>query len=66
MSQRNHIPWVDFLSLSWSIRRETHSDSGFHIYELVILGRITIYPMEGKCWQSADEILPVDSLSISW
>jgi hypothetical protein len=27
----------------------------FLVNELVINGRITIYPMEGECWQSADE-----------
>jgi hypothetical protein len=27
----------------------------------LIPGIITIYPMEVECWQSADEILPVDS-----
>jgi hypothetical protein len=43
-----------------------NSYGGFHIYELVIPGGITIYPVEGECWQSADEILPVDSLSMSW
>jgi hypothetical protein len=31
---------------------------GFHVYELVIPGGITIYPVEGECWQSADKILP--------
>jgi hypothetical protein len=31
------------------------NSGGFLIYELVIPGRITIYPMEGECWQSADE-----------
>jgi hypothetical protein len=37
---------------------------GSLVYELVIPSIITI--MEGKCWQSGDEILPVDSLSMSW
>jgi hypothetical protein len=47
-------------------RKKKHSCGGFHVYELVIPGRITIYHVEGKCWLSADEILPVDSLSMSW
>jgi hypothetical protein len=42
------------------------SYGGFHVYELVIPGRITIYLVDGECWQSADEILPVDSSSTSW
>jgi hypothetical protein len=39
---------------------------GFGVYELVIPGGIGIYPVEGECWQSADENLPVDSSSMSW
>jgi hypothetical protein len=34
---------------------KTHSYSGFHVYELVIPERITIYPVEGECCQSTDE-----------
>jgi hypothetical protein len=36
--------------------RGRDSSSGFLVFELVIPGRITIYPVEGECWQSADEI----------
>jgi hypothetical protein len=45
--------------------RGRDSSGGFLVYELVIHGRITIYPVEGECWQSADEILPVDSSAMS-
>jgi hypothetical protein len=44
--------------------RKNHSSSEFLVYELVIPGRITIYPVE--CWQSADEILPLEYSSMSW
>jgi hypothetical protein len=42
-----------------------NSFGGFHAYELVIPGRITIYPVKGERWQSADEILSLDSSSMS-
>jgi hypothetical protein len=45
--------------------RIQNSYGGFYVYELVIPGGIPIYPVEGKCWQSADEILPVNSSSMS-
>jgi hypothetical protein len=44
--------------------RGQNSFGGFHVYELVIPGRITIYPVKGECWQSADKILLVDSSSM--
>jgi hypothetical protein len=46
--------------------RGRDSTGGFLVNKLVIPSRITIYPMEGECWQSADKILPVDSSSMSW
>jgi hypothetical protein len=62
------IPFLGWIYCPWTgnSRRKTHSYGGFHVYELVIPGRFTIYPVEGECWQSADEILPVDSSSLSW
>jgi hypothetical protein len=48
-----------------AVRRQD-SFGGFLVNKLVIPGRITIYPMEGKCWQCADKILPIDSSSMSW
>jgi hypothetical protein len=39
--------------------REQNFSGRFLVYELVIPGRITIYPVEGECWQLADEI-PLD------
>jgi hypothetical protein len=43
------------------------SSGGFLLVnKLVIPGKITIYPIEGECWQSADKILLVDSSSMSW
>jgi hypothetical protein len=45
--------------------RGRNSYSGFHVYELVIPCGITIYPVEGECWHSADKILLVDSSSMS-
>jgi hypothetical protein len=35
-----------------------YSSGIFLVNKLIILGRITIYPMEGECWQSADKNLP--------
>jgi hypothetical protein len=35
--------------------RGQNSSGGFLVFELVIPGRITISPVEGECWQSADE-----------
>jgi hypothetical protein len=35
--------------------RGRNSSGGFLVFELVIPGRITISPVEGECWQSADE-----------
>jgi hypothetical protein len=35
--------------------RGRNSSGGFFVYELVIPGRITIYPVEGEGWQFADE-----------
>jgi hypothetical protein len=35
--------------------RGQDSSGRFIVNELVIPGRITIYPMEGEWWQSADE-----------
>jgi hypothetical protein len=32
-----------------------NASGGFLVYELVIPGRIIIYPVEGKCWQSEDD-----------
>jgi hypothetical protein len=32
-----------------------NSSGGFLVDELVIPSRIIIYPVEGQCWQSADE-----------
>jgi hypothetical protein len=46
--------------------RGRNSYGGFYVFELVIPGGITIYPVEGECWKSVDEILPVDSSSMSW
>jgi hypothetical protein len=46
--------------------RGQDSSGGFLVNKLVIPGRITIYSMEGECWQSADKILPVDSSSMTW
>jgi hypothetical protein len=40
-----------------------NSSGAFLIYELVIPARITIYPVEGECWQSADKNLPVGNNS---
>jgi hypothetical protein len=37
--------------------RGRNSSGGFLAYELVIPGRITIYPVEGEGWQNADEKL---------
>jgi hypothetical protein len=34
--------------------RGRNSSGGFHVFELVISGRIFISPVEGECWQSAD------------
>jgi hypothetical protein len=45
--------------------RGQNSYGGFHVYELVIPGGITIYPVEGECWQSVEEIFTVDSTSMS-
>jgi hypothetical protein len=47
-----------------AVRRQ-NSSGGFLIYELVIPGGITIYPVESECCQSANEILPVDSSSMA-
>jgi hypothetical protein len=51
------IPFFGWISCPWAgnSRRKTLSYGGFHVYELVITGRITIYPLEGDCWQSVDE-----------
>jgi hypothetical protein len=38
--------------------RGRNSSGGFLVFELVIPGRITISPVEGECWQSADEKSP--------
>jgi hypothetical protein len=38
--------------------RGQDSSGRFIVNELVIPGRITIYPMEGECWQSADKNPP--------
>jgi hypothetical protein len=46
--------------------RGRNSSGAFLVFELVIPGRITIYPVECKCWQSADEILLVHSSPMSW
>jgi hypothetical protein len=46
--------------------RGRDSSCGFHVYELVIPGRFTIYPVDGECWQPVDEILLVDSSAMSW
>jgi hypothetical protein len=35
--------------------RGQNSSGGLLVSELVIPGRITIYPVEGECWQSANE-----------
>jgi hypothetical protein len=37
-----------------------NSSGRFLVYELVIPSRITTYPMEGECWQSADRNPPDD------
>jgi hypothetical protein len=61
------IPFLGLIYYPWTVnsRRKTYSYGGFHVYELVIPGSFTIYPVEGECWQSADEILPV-SLFLPW
>jgi hypothetical protein len=64
----SRIPFLGWISCPWAAysRRKTHSYGGFHVYELLISGIITIYSVEGECWQSADEILLVNSSSMSW
>jgi hypothetical protein len=42
--------------------RGQNSSGGFLIFELVIPGRITISPMEGECWQSAETIPLISTL----
>jgi hypothetical protein len=37
-------------------RRNNNYSGGFLVYEVVIPKRITIHPVEGKCWLIADEI----------
>jgi hypothetical protein len=57
------LGWVlGWISCPWvgNSQRKTHSYGGFHVYELAIPGRITIYPVEGKCWQPTDKILLVE------
>jgi hypothetical protein len=45
----NQLPWAE------CSQRKPHSYGRFHVYELVIPGRITIYPVEDECWQSGNE-----------
>jgi hypothetical protein len=65
--------------MSWLFPAESQSSGGFlvperknlssgvfFVYELNIPGGISSYPVEGECWQSADEIHPMDSSSMSW
>jgi hypothetical protein len=57
-----------WISCPWggNSQRKPHSYSGFRVNKQAIPGRITVYPVEGECWQSTDKILPVDSSSMSW
>jgi hypothetical protein len=57
---------VDFSFLSWQFPEEKPFFQWILVYKLVIPGKITIYPVEGECWQSADEILLMYSSSLSW
>jgi hypothetical protein len=54
---RYEVPDSAGSGLFFILKRSSYlnSSSGFLVYELVIPGRITIYPVEGECWQSADE-----------
>jgi hypothetical protein len=69
ISGGNPILTVDSTSMSWKFPAEslfilwrasvgsslTKFFRGFLVYEQVIPGRITIYTVEGECWQSAKE-----------